>query len=283
MTRKAALVGLMSALLLTGCGRLGTGVPACDTPSTNPSSATVLTAQAVPEAAYAPCINAIPLGWDEVEFDVERGQMRLELGREFSSFLDVTLTPACDIGDAIEVPSEIDDIARYEAIDEISNEIRIAIIPNAERPRTHAIALMEQLLGGRVNERPLVFSLDEDFESSARSRVNRSLISNDYVWIIGDLDVDEGTLEMRATPEGEETRGLEVDEALDLIEDLTPDVRYQGQWFFVFEGGCITYDFDASGNVAASIADDVAAALGFYATAPLHAAAENAGYRLFDE
>ena len=283
MTRRAALVALVSALLLTGCGRLGTGVPACDTPTSNPSSATVLTAQAVPKAAYAPCINAIPLGWDEVEFDVERGKMRLELGREFSSFLDVTLTPACDIVDAFEVRSEIDDIARYEAIDEISNEIRIAIIPNAERPRTHAIALLEQLVGARVDERPLVFSLDEDFESSARSRVNRALITNDYVWIIGDLDVDEGTLEMRSTPEGEEMRGLEVDEALDLIEDLAPDVRYQGQWFFVFEGGCITYDFDASGNVAASIADDVEAALGFYATAPLHAAAEDAGYRLFDE
>ena len=165
MTRKAALVSLVSVLLLTGCGRLGTGVPACDTPTSNPNSATVLTAQAVPEAAYSPCINAIPLGWDEVEFDVERGKMRLELGREFSSFLDVTLTPSCDIGDATEVPSEIDDIARYEAIDEVSNEIRIAMIPNAERPRTHAIEMMAQLEGARVDERPLVFSLDEDLES----------------------------------------------------------------------------------------------------------------------
>ncbi|MCP3995075.1 MAG: hypothetical protein GY722_08415 [bacterium] len=283
MTRKAALVVLLSALLLSGCGRLGTGIPACDTPSSNPNSATVLTLQAVPEAAFSPCVTSIPLGWDDVEFDVERGQMRLELGREYSSFLDVTLTPSCDIGEAIEVPTDIDGIARYEAITEVSNEIRIVMIPNAERPRVHATTMMEQLQGVRVDDRPLVFSIDDDIDASVRSRVNKALFANDYVWIVGDLDVDEGTLEMRATPDGEEMRGLEIDEALDLVGDLTPEVRYEGQWFFVFEGGCITYDFDAEGNVASSVAGDTEKAIGFYPNSALRDAAESAGYRLLDE
>ncbi len=215
----------------------------------------VLSLQAVPEAAYSPCINSIPLGWDEVKFEVERGQVTLELGRELSSFLDVTLTPSCDIGEAAEVPSGIDDIARYEAINQVGSEIRIAIIPTAERPRTHAVTMMEELEGARIDDRPLVFSLDADIDSSVRSRVINALVANDYVWIIGDLDADEGTLEMRATPDGEEMRGIEIDEALDRIEDMTPEVRYEGQWFFVFEGGCITYELRCWGNVAASVGD----------------------------
>ena len=283
MSRKAVLAGVVMTLLLSACGRLGTGLPACDTPSNDPNSATVLTLQAVPEAAFSPCVNSIPLGWDEVEFDVESDLMRLELGREFSSFLEVRLTPSCDVSSATETASEVAGIARYESINEVKDEIRVALIPNAERPQIYARTLMEQLEGARVDDRPVTFTIEDDVDFSVRSRVNKALFTNDYVWILGDLDIDEGTLEMRATPDGEGWRGIEVDDALDLIEEMTPEVRYEGQWFFVFEGGCITYDFDAEGNVASTVAEAASAAIGFYSNAPLRDAAEDAGYRLVDE
>ncbi len=283
MSRRTAIAVATLTVLVSACGRLGTGLPACDTPTQNPNAATVLTLQAVPTAEFSPCINAIHLGWDEVEFDVESDLMRLEFGRELSSFLEVRLTPACEIGDAVGMASGIEGISRYEAITQVTNEIRVTVIPAAERPRIHAKSLAEELDGARVDDRPVVFTIDEDIEDSVLSRVNKALITDQFAWIIDDLDIDEGTLEMRATPDGEGARGIDIDDALDRMDDMIDDVRYEGQWFFVFEGGCITYDFDAEGSVATSIAADAEEAIGFYTNADLLGTARSAGYELVDE
>jgi hypothetical protein len=269
------------ALLGVGCGPVGLGLPSCETPPNNPTSAVVLAAQAVPEADYGPCVNSLKLGWDEVGFQVESGMVRLTIGREFDSFLDVRLTASCDVAGATAMSSGLPDIERYESVsEEVGSEIRVTLIPTGERPRIHALALARELSGMTVEDRPVTFTVDEDIDFSARQRVNKALFADQYVWIISDLDIEEDTLEMRMTPAGEGARGLSVDEALDRIEDLTPETSYRGQWYFVFHGGCITYDFDASGVVAQTIAKDVEDALGFYPNVELKRAARRAGYEL---
>jgi hypothetical protein len=272
------------ALLAAGCGRLGVGLPNCETSPNSPTTAVVLSLQAVPTADYSPCINSLKLGWDEVEFRVESGLARLTIGREFSSFLDVRLTPTCEIGGAVEVPSELPDIDRFESVTQVSTEIRVTIIPTGERPRIHALALVrDELAGTTVNHRPVVFTVDEDIDFPVLQRVNKALFTDQYVWIISDLDIEEDTLEMRMTPDGEGARGLRIGEALDRIEHMTPEASYRGQWFFVFNGGCITYDFDAAGRVAQTIEADAEEALGFYPNIELRRAARRAGYQLLDE
>jgi hypothetical protein len=287
MSRRLAIVVGALMLVGAGCGRLGLGLPACDTPTSNPTTASVITAQAVPEADYAPCLNSLKLGWDEVEFEVESDLMTLEFGRksefEFQSFLEVRLTPSCNVGDAVPVPSGMDDVERFDNIEHVTGEIRVTIIPDGERPRIFAQTMANDLAGARVEDRPVVFSLDTDIDFSVRSRVNKALFIDQYVWIINDLDIDEGTLELRSTPDGEGLRGLSVDDALDFIEDMTPEVRYQGQWFYVFNGGCITYDFDAKGALATTIEQDAAETIGFYPNAQLREAARRAGYDLIGE
>ncbi len=283
MSKRILLIVMLLGIVAAGCGRLGTGLPACESPATDPTAATILTLQAVPTADYSPCINSLKLGWDEVEFDVERGLARLEIGRGVSSFLELRLTPSCDIGDAVEVATRYEDIAKYEDVVQVTEEIRVTIVPDGERPRVHALSLAERLEGARIDDRPVVFSVDEDIDHSVLSRVNKALFTDQYVWIIGDLDIDEGTLEMRATPDGEGAHGLEVDDALDRIEDEIDDVQYRGQWFYVFEGGCITYDFDAEGAVATSIVQDAEEAFGFYNNDNLREAGRNAGFDLIGE
>ncbi|MCP4308001.1 MAG: hypothetical protein GY926_06460 [bacterium] len=283
------LVTIVAALVLlsAGCGRLGLGLPACDTPPGDPSTASVITAQAVPRADYAPCLNSLKLGWDEVEFEVESNLMILEFGRtrefEFQSFLEVRLTPSCDVGDAVPVPSGMDDVERFDNIDQVVAGIGVTIIPDGERPRIFAQSLVDDLGGVRVEGRQVSFTVDTDIDFSVRSRVNKALFTDEFVWIINDLDIDEGTLELRSTPDGEGARGLEVDEALDLMEDTTPEVRYQGQWFYVFNGGCITYDFDAEGTLATTIEQDAVETIGFYPNAELREAGLQAGYDLVGE
>jgi hypothetical protein len=282
--RVRILLVIAAALLASACGnRIELGLPACDTQPNDPSTATVLVAQAVPTAAYAPCINSLKLGWDEVELHVESGRASIEIGREFSQFLEVSLTESCDVSSATPVATDLDGVSRYDDLRVVRREIPVTIIPTGERPRLHALMLADRLNGIRVEERPVVFTVDENIDFEVRTRVNDALFNDQYVWIINDLDVEEGTLEMRMTAEGEGARGLEVAAALERLEDLVPEIAYEGQWFFVFEGGCITYDFDAEGTVAATLDQDAAEALGFYDNAALIEAGRRAGYTLIEE
>ena len=282
--RPRIIFAVAAALLAAACSNsIGLGLPACDRPPSDPSGATVIVAQAVPRAVYAPCINSLKLGWDEVELKVQSGRASLEIGREFNSFLEVSLTETCDVSSATPVPSSLEGANRYEDLRIVRQEIPVRLIPTGERPRLHALMLAEQLSGVRLDDRPVVFSVDENIDFEVRTRVNDALFDDQYVWIINDLDVEEGTLEMRLTADGEGARGMTVDDALERLEDLVPDVAYKGRWYFVFEGGCITYDFDAEGTVAATLEQDASEAIGFYDNAALIEAGRRAGYRLVEE
>jgi hypothetical protein len=262
---------------------MGVGLPGCLAETANPAAATVLALQAVPTADYAPCLNSVKLGWDDVDYRVERGLATIEIGREFSSFLEVRLTESCDVGGAVPVPSGLDDVQRFESIDQVVAEIRVTIIPTGDRPRIHALGLADDLEGIQIEGRAVVFTVDEDIDFSVRTRVNSALFTDDYVWIIDDLDMEEDTLELRRTADGEGARGLSVEHALDRMEDMTPEVRYKGKWFLVFNGGCITYDFDAKGTVAETVAEDAEEAISLFPNAELREAGRRAGYELIDE
>jgi hypothetical protein len=218
-----------------------------------------------------------------VDYRVESGKVTIEIGREMSSFLEVRLTETCDIDSASQVPSGMPDVARYEAIDQVGSEIRVTIIPTGERPRIHALMMAQDLEGIRAEDRPVIFTVDEEVDFSVLTRVNRALFTDDYVWIIDDLGTEEDTLELRRTADGEGARGLSVEEALHRIEDMTPEPRYTGQWYLVFKGGCITYDFDARGTVAETIAEDVEDAIGMYPNGELREEGRRHGYELIDE
>ncbi|MDX2466225.1 MAG: hypothetical protein QNL12_02835, partial [Acidimicrobiia bacterium] len=190
------------------------------------------------------------------------------------------LTESCDIGDATEVPSGMDGVARFDDITEVTDEIAVTIVPDGERAKAHANTLVSELAAVRIEGRLLKLKVDGDIDFSVRSRVNEALFEDDFVWIVSDIDIDEGTLEVRSTPEGEGARGLTVHDALERIEDMSDEVSYRGQWHFVFEGGCITYDFDAEGTIAGTIVQDVRESIGFYPNAELRQAARDAGYDL---
>lgn len=269
-----AVIGVLAA----GCGRLGTGLPACGISPQDPSSATVLAVQALPQAAYSPCLNSLELDWDQVEFSAQSGTVRLEFERGIETFLEVELTATCDVGDATEVRSGHDDIKRYEDVIAVDEEIRLTIVPDGELPRSHALSLAAQLNGSVIEHRPLIVTVDVATDHPVRRRVAEALPTSDFVWVIGDLDIAEGTLEMRSASDGEWRRGIELDDALDEIEDRVEEIQYRGNWYLVFEGGCITYSFDTDGKMAVSIAREADAAIGVYRNSDVIDAARNAGF-----
>jgi hypothetical protein len=278
--RRNLVVAAVALVIAGGCGRLGTGLPSCRIPTDDPNAATVLTLQAVPDAEYTPCINVLQVGWEDVDFAVESGRASLTFHHDLEPFLEVSLTPSCDVDGALEVPSGVDDVRRYENVFQVVDAIRVTIVPDGERPRIYALNLAAELEGTHIDDRPVVFNVDEDIDFSARSRVNRAFFTDQYVWIITDLDVDEQTLELRATPGGESAHGLSVHEALEQMAHMSDEVQYRGHWYLVFEGGCITYDFDVEGALARSIAEDAEATIGLFSGDDLRQAARNAGFDL---
>ncbi len=256
MKRRSLL--FWAALLVASCSRLGLGLPECS----NPSSAMVLSLQAVPTAKYAPCVGSLQLGWDSLEFEVESGRASFTISHGANPFLTAILTETCDIGDATPAPHP--EVEKYEAVHSVESDITVTIIPSAERPLIHARTLVEGLADARVDGRRVLFTVDTDIDFGVRTRVNRALMTSQFAWIISELDVNEDTLELRRTPEGEGHRGLSVEEALQTMEDLAQEVVYEGNWYLLFEGGCITYEFDAQGAVAENLPDDVEVSLGLY-------------------
>jgi len=227
----------------------------------------ILSAQAVPTAEYAPCINSLQLGWDNLDFEAENGRAGFSISHTFEPFFSATLTETCDIGDATSVPHPL--VEKYQSIHSVGSDIEVTILPSGKRPFFHAVDLAGELAGVRVAGRPVLFAVDPDITAPVRDRVNRALETSAFVWIISELDFNEGTLELRRTPEGQGDRGLSASEAMQRMEELAPEVVYEGNWYFVFKGGCITYEFDAQGTVAETVADDVVASLGFYSLAEL--------------
>ncbi|MDJ0959927.1 MAG: hypothetical protein QNJ88_04650 [Acidimicrobiia bacterium] len=277
MTRRMVLMLVVAALVAASCGNLGLGQPDCISRGQDVSTATVMTVQAVPSARYTPCLNEVRLEWDAINWSAETGRAGFDLLRRDRVFLSAEVRPACDPS-GVEVDSGFDDIRRFEDVQFQQTNIGITIIPSGERPQIRARLLVEDLAGVEIDDRPVVFTIDDNMDQTVGNRVNLALLRDQYVWIIDELDAEEGTVELRSDVVGVAGSGLDPDDALDVIEDFVPEVFYRGTWYFTFEGGCITYAFDARGALAETVADDADDALGFFPAYELIQAARDAGY-----
>ncbi len=256
---------IATALVAGGCGsNLGLGQPSCVNPNRDISSANLLTIQAVPTAKYTPCIRESRIGWDTTEWFARDGEAGFRISRGISPFLTASVTPACDISGATQVESGYPDIERFEDIESIPAEIGITVIPSTERALIWARATVAGLEGTELDGRPVVFTIDENVVQQVSPRVNLAYLYDQHVWVVSELDAEEGTVEIRSETLPLSGRVLSPLQALNAIEDNVPDASYKGEWYFLFEGGCITYEFDTSGTLAETIAEDAEEVFGFY-------------------
>lgn len=263
---------VVAAVAFVACSDLGVGEAACVTPGrdvgADVSKANILSAQAVPNARYTPCLDKLHVGWDTVVWSAEDGEAGLRIlavgAWGESRFLTARVTESCDVSDAIPVESGYPDIERYEDVESHTVDVVITIVPTGELPLQRARSFVVDLAGAEINDRPLTLTIDEAIEDAVLPRVDRALLRGDYVWIVDELDAEEGTVELRSNEPLAAGSGLNPDEALDLIEEVVPDAFYRGDWYFTFEGGCITYEFNAEGTLAHTVADDAEDALGFF-------------------
>jgi hypothetical protein len=276
------------SMLTAACGNLGVGEPECVPPgrdvlASNVTGANILTVQAVPTARYTPCLNGLRLGWDSVEWFAENGRAGFRILRNISPFLTATVTRSCDVSNARPVPSNLPDVERFEDVELQQADVTIIIVPTGERPLVRARILAEEFSDTQVEDRPVTFVIDEEIDQQVRPRVNLALLRADYVWIIDELDAEEDTVELRSNFGGVAGTRIDPDDALELIEDSVPETFYRGSWYFTFDGGCITYDFDSDGTLAETIAADAEIAIGFFPAYRLVELAEDAGFDIVGE
>jgi len=121
----SASAALLGTALLTGCtvgaGDLGV-TPACDDKG-HPAQAVVLMAQAVPTAAFLPCVRLMPVGWQLTEFEIRNGRSRftLDSDRHGVAAVTVVLSESCEVRGATEVPSDQVGLDRYERVTRVTN------------------------------------------------------------------------------------------------------------------------------------------------------------------
>ena len=72
----------------------------------------------------------------------------------------------------------------------------------------------------------------------------------------------------------------DLDDAIDTIEDAESESTYVGNWYYVFDSGCVVYTFDAEGQSVTTIEADVETALSLMDAEELRQLARDAGFRL---
>lgn len=272
------LIVFTLALVASSCANLGLGDAGCAEAARDASSLTILNIQAVPTAKYTPCVDQLPLGWEEADWFAEDGRAGVDIKESDHTFLTATVTESCDVSGAVAVDSGAVDIERFEDIEVQSSNIEILIIPSGQDPLSASRDHVRNLRGFEIDDRPVSYVIDLDLDQSVSSRLDSGLSEYDFVWIVDEIDAEEGTVQLRSNNSTAAGHGLLPRVALGLIEDVVPEVFYRGDWYFTFDGGCITYEFDAVGVLAETIAPDAERVIGFFPGLELRQEALDQGF-----
>jgi tRNA A-37 threonylcarbamoyl transferase component Bud32 len=119
--RRVSLAAVMLAIFAVpavfGIGLLlPASNPAVHAPDCGTGHTMILAAQAVPSAAFLPCINALPSGWTAAGAEIASGQASFVLnsGQPGLRAVTITLTATCDIAGAQQIPSGQPGMRRFE-------------------------------------------------------------------------------------------------------------------------------------------------------------------------
>ena len=124
VTLAAAMLALFAVPAVFGVGLLlpasnsGVHAPGVHAPECGTSHTMILAAQAVPSAAFLPCIAALPSGWTAPGTDAEiasgQASFWLNSGQAGVQAVTITLTATCDTSGAQQIPSDQPGMRRFE-------------------------------------------------------------------------------------------------------------------------------------------------------------------------
>ncbi|MDH3605803.1 MAG: hypothetical protein OER12_02265 [Acidimicrobiia bacterium] len=270
MTRRLAIL-LAVVVVAAGCGNseLGRRVPGCPADPDSFSSITsgiIMQMQAVETAEYVPCLNELNAGWSYEDLVAESGKSRfwLDSDRSGSRFLEVTLRPQCEVGTAPQTGTAANgSVAEYRQVELVGSNATVVLVPVTGREMAYAAIIESELEARSINGRDIFVVLD-DGDTPLTDKVTIAAGQNRPIVLVDEQDALAQTASLQMPGETQSTRGLDLDGLLDRLDRLLPKPSFTGQWFQVFAGGCITYEFDASGAGVDRLAEDVEDAIGLF-------------------
>lgn len=269
MIRRLLLLAVPVALAVSACAndQLGQEPPVCqrDPSSIDFTTGLIIQMQAVPDAALVPCIDALPAGWDYEHVVAESGRSRFWISsdRMGENFLEVTLTPSCSPSLLADIGIFQPGVDEYRDVEMVSSSVNPVIITVTGREVDYAQVLKNLIEGESLNDRRPFVRLDTR-DVPLAEKVSEAQDAGDPIIIVGEQDMLANTADLQLPGETGTRRGLGISELIDRLDDRLPAPRYEGTWTYVFQGGCITYEFDAEGPDVDTLEErDVAVALGF--------------------
>ena len=161
---------LLALVVPAGCSSYTEAVPGCDS-----TRRLALLAQAVPGAAYVPCLEEVPEGWSAGGFDVGRGHARFTLrsDRATSRPVQVELVGECAAAGAVPAPPRAEGVRTAIDLTSIGPRFTGTLIDvfaggciryRFDFPRGPHIGLMEDLQAsvGLVARRELRLEIEKD-------------------------------------------------------------------------------------------------------------------------
>ncbi len=267
----------VASTLLAGCAtELGAVVPECD----RASGTMVLAVQSVPGSRYVSCVESLPVGWDYRNLTARSGKSQyiLDSDRMGDGFLIVDNMRSCDRTDAELDAEPIPGVELWKDVD-VRTTVSVALIPEGPTFATieRSDAILAELDGTEVRGREISVEPYAGQETT-RARIDAALADGAHAVIIGIRNVEDGTLGLRLRGSEAEITVDDIDDLVDEIEDVETESSYLGNWYFVFEGGCVRYTFDAEGPGTARLDDDARSALGLYDAEELRQVARDLGF-----
>ena len=269
---------VMLALLAGACSStLGRTMPECE--ETSPTM--VLAVQSVPGAAYVSCIDALRVGWDYDDLEARQGKSTytLDSDRMGSNFITVSNQQSCDVGSAALARTR-DGVELWKNV-VATTVVDVVIVPEGPTNETSARAaeVAVELNSEEIRGRVVAVTISAS-DATTAERIEVASRSGAHVIVVGIRDVEEDTLGLLIAGTTTEVTVDDIDEATEAIEDAETESSYTGSWFYVFDGGCVVYEFDASGPGTATIEEDIQAALGLFDAEELREVGRDAGFRI---
>ena len=267
-------------LILSSCSsQLGRDVPECDGGVAN---SIVMQIQSVAGAAYVPCVSALEAGWDFNHVDPRSGlaTFSIDSDRLGDPFITIRTTAVCDSSGARPAATDEPPIELYmDVVEDFT--VEIVVVPEGPTEATLAAAesIVFESFGLHLRDRTVNAHIDAT-AGSTRDRIAVAHASGAHVITISIRGAEEGTVSLLLAGDEEERAGGRLSHALDEIEEQVEKPTYRGSWFYLFEGGCTEYRFDAEGLGVETVAGDIRRSLSFVDANMIKDMARQAGYDL---
>jgi hypothetical protein len=281
--RRSLATVLAIAAVLAGCRGFGPGLPVCGQLGTAGSgdaahltvtdrsgetlalrTSHLMQAQAVPTAARGVCVDELPGGWEAGMDEPRSGEAVLWLASPGlgGRFVDVRLVGSCTPTErAHRTAAGTPDVERWVDVHDEGRRIAVTVVPVAERHRKAAWDTAVALIGRELRGSSLRIEVAGSERGSAASRIAAALEADSPVLVIDDEFELRRELELRVPGQGRPFVGP-LGEVLAELGERAPAPHYAATWWELGTGGCIVYEFDASGPDVAALEDDTRRAVG---------------------